>query len=81
MDQYRAIGQLPTNLTQLKQVLKVMSSTADGKPVVIVNGKRHGAVHETKSSAEDEAKKLNSLQESDGKDVKESAVVKTNLLG
>jgi len=56
---------------------------ADGKPVVVQGGKRVGGLHETQEQAEEEAKKLNQLRESQGQAAKAQppAQAKTNLYG
>lgn len=55
-------------------------SNPDGKPVVVVDGVRHGAVQETQKAAQEEAAKLNKLNESESTSPKK-AVVKTHLCG
>jgi len=56
---------------------------ADGKPVVVQGDKRVGALHETQQQAEEEARKLNQLRESQGQAAKAQppAQVKQNLYG
>lgn len=56
------------------------TASADGKSVVVVDGKRQGGVHESKESAEETARKLNKIQESRGSSGGK-ATVKTNLFG